>query len=126
MWIKLPCPENPRNTYARYTETLDSWDLSMSFSFLFIKTPYSLARFLCLTFIKVNENIIVVFWLVNASSYNRQTTIYKEIVIFTGKSICCCVLTLDPAQNAIRGDVPEGSDTFQWQLGEEIAWAEIG
>ena len=27
---------------------------------------------------------------------------------------------------AIQGDAPEGSDTFQWQLGEEIAWAEIG
>ena len=25
-----------------------------------------------------------------------------------------------------QGDAPEGSDTFQWQLGEEIAWAEIG
>ena len=32
----------------------------------------------------------------------------------------------DPAQNAIQGDAPEGSDTFQWQLSEEIAWAEIG
>ena len=37
-----------------------------------------------------------------------------------------CILTFDPAQNAIQGDAPEGSDTFQWQLGEEIAWAEIG
>ena len=25
-----------------------------------------------------------------------------------------------------QGDAPEGSDTFQWQLCEEIAWAEIG
>ena len=32
----------------------------------------------------------------------------------------------DPAQNAIQGDAPEGSDTFQWQLWEEMAWAEIG
>ena len=32
----------------------------------------------------------------------------------------------DSAQNAIQGDAPEGSDTFQWQLWEEIAWAEIG
>ena len=32
----------------------------------------------------------------------------------------------DPDKNAIRGDAPEGSDTFQWQLGEEIAWVEIG
>ena len=32
----------------------------------------------------------------------------------------------DPTQNAIQGDAPEGSDTFQWQLCEEIAWAEIG
>ena len=38
----------------------------------------------------------------------------------------CCILTFDPAQNAIQGDAPEGSDTFQWQLREEIAWAEIG
>ena len=38
----------------------------------------------------------------------------------------CCILTFDTAQNAIQGDAPEGSDTFQWQLGEEIAWAEIG
>ena len=38
----------------------------------------------------------------------------------------CCILIFDPAQNAIQGDAPEGSDTFQWQLGEEIAWAEIG
>ena len=39
---------------------------------------------------------------------------------------CVCILAIDPAQNAIQGDAPEGSDTFQWQLGEEIAWAEIG
>ena len=32
----------------------------------------------------------------------------------------------DPAQNTIQDDTPEGSDTFQWQLGEEIAWVEIG
>ena len=38
----------------------------------------------------------------------------------------CCILIFDPAQNAIQGDAPEGRDTFQWQLGEEIAWAEIG
>ena len=38
----------------------------------------------------------------------------------------CCILAFNSAQNAIQGDAPEGSDTFQWQLGEEIAWAEIG
>ena len=32
---------------------------------------------------------------------------------------------LRPEQNAIQGDAPEGSETFQWQLCEEIAWAEI-
>ena len=36
------------------------------------------------------------------------------------------ILTFDPAQNTIQGDAPEGSDTFKWQLGEEIAWVEIG
>ena len=38
----------------------------------------------------------------------------------------CCILTFDPAQNAIQRDALEGSDKFQWQLWEEIAWAEIG
>ena len=28
---------------------------------------------------------------------------------------------LRPEQNAIQGDAPEGNDTFQWQLCEEIA-----
>ena len=38
----------------------------------------------------------------------------------------CYILTFNQAKNAIQGDAPEGSDTFQWQLGEGIAWAEIG
>ena len=38
----------------------------------------------------------------------------------------CYILTFDLAKNAIQGDAPEGSDSFQWQLGEEIARAEIG
>ena len=39
----------------------------------------------------------------------------------------CYVLTFDPAQKMLfQGDVPEGGDTFQWQFGEGIAWAEIG
>ena len=33
----------------------------------------------------------------------------------------CCILAFDPAKNAIQSDAPEGSDTFQWQLWEEIA-----
>ena len=33
-----------------------------------------------------------------------------------------CILTFDLAKLAIT----EGSDTFQWQLWEEIMWAEIG
>ena len=37
-----------------------------------------------------------------------------------------CILAFDPAKNAIQTDAPEGSDTFWWQLWEEIAWAEIG
>ena len=30
-------------------------------------------------------------------------------------------MTFDPAKNAIQSDALEGSDTFQWQLWEEIA-----
>ena len=41
-------------------------------------------------------------------------------------TVQCCILAFDQAQNAIQGDAAEGSDTFRWQLGEEIAWAEIG
>ena len=33
---------------------------------------------------------------------------------------------LRPEQNTIQGDALEGSNTFQWQLCGEIAWAEIG
>ena len=33
----------------------------------------------------------------------------------------CCILTFDPAKNTIQSDALEGSDTFQWQLLEEIA-----
>ena len=33
----------------------------------------------------------------------------------------CCILAFAPAKNAIRSDAPVGSDTFQWQLWEEIA-----
>ena len=33
----------------------------------------------------------------------------------------CCILAFDPAKNAIQSDASEGSDTFQWQLREEIA-----
>ena len=43
-----------------------------------------------------------------------------------GMHICVIFWPFDSAQNAIQGDAPEGSDTFQWQLWEEIAWAEIG
>ena len=39
---------------------------------------------------------------------------------------CVIFWPFDPTQNAIQGDAPEESDTFQWQLGEEIAWVEIG
>ena len=41
----------------------------------------------------------------------------------TGINCTCCILTFDPAKNAIQSDAPEGSDTFQWQLWEEIALA---
>ena len=42
---------------------------------------------------------------------------YEKVVLY---------FDLRPEQNAIQGDAPEGSDTFHWQLCEEIAWAEIG
>ena len=38
--------------------------------------------------------------------------LHMQTVLF--QTICyCCILTFDPAQNAIQGDAPEGSDTFQ-------------
>ena len=49
------------------------------------------------------------------------------LLTFTYIKSKCYVLTFDPAQKMLfQGDAPEGSDTFQWQLGEEISWAEIG
>ena len=41
--------------------------------------------------------------------------IYEYIYIYIYLWVCY-ILTFDPAQNAIQGDAPEGSDTFQWQL----------
>ena len=58
-----------------------------------------------------------------------KNTVKKMLELSPTFYVCVCVcyiLTLDLAQNAIQGDAPEGSDTFQWRLGEEIAWAEIG
>ena len=50
---------------------------------------------------------------------------FAMMCYFTYRKLCC-ILIFDPAKNAIQSDAPEGSDTFQWQLWEEIAWAEIG
>ena len=53
--------------------------------------------------------------------------IYWECMCVYACKTICYVLTFDPAQKMLfQGDAPERSDTFQWQLGEEIAWAEIG
>ena len=53
----------------------------------------------------------------------RLKTIQKKALLRT-----CYVLTLDqaPQKMLFQGDAPERRETFQWQLGEEIAWAEIG
>ena len=40
--------------------------------------------------------------------------------------LCFDLRPAPPKKMLFQGDAPEGSDTFQWQLGEEIAWAEIG
>ena len=37
----------------------------------------------------------------------------------------CCLLTFDPANMPFQNDVPEGSDTFRWQLWEEIAQVDL-
>ena len=58
---------------------------------------------------------------------DKDITSGLDMCLDTKPSISmCCILAFDPAQNAIQGDAPEGSDTFQWQLGEEIVWVEIG
>ena len=58
----------------------------------------------------------------NKSNYSSPNTLQPP------KYRTCSVLYFDlrSEENAIQGDAPEGSDTFQWQLCEEIAWAEIG
>ena len=64
----------------------------------------------------------------------QQSNYLRDIIsweVFHGKRIrwggdIVIFWLFDPAQNAIQGDAPEGSDTLQWQLCEEIAWAEIG
>ena len=58
-------------------------------------------------------------------TYNSHTHTHTHIYIYI---YIYEVLYFDlrPGQNAIQGDAPEGSDIFQWQLWEEIAWAEIG
>ena len=61
-----------------------------------------------------------------SNSSAEMQSVYSSALTDCTTNILCCILTFDPAQNAIQGDAPEGSDTFQWQLGEEIAWAEIG
>ena len=53
--------------------------------------------------------------------------IIDKIVIWKIRQLNIVIFwPFDPAKNAVQGDAPEGSDTFQWQLGEEITWAEIG
>ena len=37
-----------------------------------------------------------------------------------------CFDLLTRPKMPFQGDAPEGGDTFEWQLWEEIAWAEIG
>ena len=59
---------------------------------------------------------------VESSSWGDVRSLWSDSLRDAG----CYILAFDPAQNAIQGDAQEGSDTFQWQLGEEIAWAEIG
>ena len=70
---------------------------------------------------------VQVFPASNSSKVNVIVPLQFEFAYFIAVvQSLCCILTFDPAQNAIQGDAPEESDTFQWQLGEEITWAEIG
>ena len=66
-------------------------------------------------------------WAISRSLPSVQN--YRRYIVFSSPMLkYCYVLTFDPAPKKMlfQGDAPEGSDTFQWQLGEEIAWAEIG
>ena len=65
--------------------------------------------------------VVLIFCGMVANVMDYNVIVSEFTIMFT-----CYVLTFDPAQNAIQGDAPEGSNTFQWQLWEEIAWAEIG
>ena len=64
-----------------------------------------------------------------SSHFSTKSHVFMHLFvdIFTNLTdILVLYFDLWPEQNAIQGDAPEGSDTFQWQLCEEIAWAEIG
>ena len=50
----------------------------------------------------------------------------RHILIECTNLLLCFDLRPGPQKMLFQGDAPEGSETFQWQLGEEIAWAEIG
>ena len=52
--------------------------------------------------------------------------LFASNLSFENNKVIVIFWPFDPAKNAIQGDAPEGSDTFKWLLGEEIAWAEIG
>ena len=60
------------------------------------------------------------------TSIHTHTHTHAYIYIYIYVNLSMLYFDLRPEQNAIQGDAPEGSDTFQWQLCEEIAWAEIG
>ena len=53
----------------------------------------------------------------NTQCNSTPTTLILPITVAN----FCCILTFDLGKNAIQSDAPEGSDTFQWQLWEEIA-----
>ena len=79
-------------------------------------------QFICINKVNNFMHLIQIWriWRYSGTRPSENQTYCTEVKTF------CYILTFDPAQNAIQSDALEGSDTFQWQLGEEIVWAEIG
>ena len=64
-------------------------------------------------FLSLNHNVYVYIYISS-----------ECLVSYPGHSLVCCILTFDPAKNAIQSDAPEGSDTsvMRGNNAGELGW----